>query len=178
MRIVTSVFALVLVGAAATATPAQAGKGRQNPAQVHENAKEEAVDALAAQAFKQADGNHNGVLSRSEAVGAEELLQAGIMNLVQQGTLGVPQGKKQGKNGKNQVKVQAPNGAAVFGAPPASDKKGKNVSLAEFKAYAHTLAQQTDAEWARMRATQMQARGRSGGRGRGMNWPNPPPVAP
>ncbi len=94
-------------------------KGRQNPDQLRENAKQEAVDQLAEQVFKEADGNHNHVLSRGESDGAEELLQTGIMNLVQQGVLGVPQRQHpgQGRNGKNQAPVQAPNGAAVFGRP-------------------------------------------------------------
>ena len=78
--------------------------------------------------------------------------------------------KGQGKNGKKKVQVQAPNGAAVFGPPPSTEtKKGKGTSLTEFKAYAHTTAQQADAEWAQTRAAQMAARG---GKGRGRRMQN------
>ncbi len=145
---------VLLVAADGVAVAQGVKKGRQNPAQLRENAKEEAVDRLAEQVFNEADGNHNHVLSRSESATADELLQNGIMSLVEQGVLGMPlqQGKGKGKNGKKQVQVQAPNGAAVFGPPPSTEtKKGKSISLNEFKAYAHTMAQQADAQWAETR---------------------------
>ncbi len=149
-------------------------KGRQNPAQLRENAKEEAVDKLAEDVFNQADGNRNHVLSRSELGNAEELLQNGIMSLVEQGVLGMPIQQKKGKNGKRQVQVQAPNGAAVFGPPPSTEpKKGKSTSLTEFKAFAHAEAQKADAQGAETRAAQTQQMGK--GRRRQMpNGPQPP----
>ncbi len=154
---------------------AQAAKQkRQNPAQVRENAKEEAIDRLAEDVFKQADGNHNHVLSKSEQARAEELLQAGLMGLVEQGILGMPVQQKKGKNGKRPVQVEAPNGAAVFGPPPSSEtKKGKGLPLDDFKAYVHTEAQKVDAEVAQNRASQMQQQGK------GRRRPNaglPPPA--
>jgi hypothetical protein len=170
-------WALLIVAAPGIALAQGGKKGRQNPAQVRENAKEEAIDQLAERVFNEADGNRNHVLSKSEAAAADELLQSGIMSLVEQGVLGMPakNQKGQGKNGKKQVQVQAPNGAAVFGPPPSTEtKKGKSTSLNEFKAYAHTQAQQADAQWAETRAAQMQARGN----GRGRRMPNMQQPAP
>ena len=170
-------ISLVLLAVTISAGQAEAAKkGQQNPAQVRENAKEEAIDRLADRVFSEADGNHNHVLSRSEQASADELLQAGIMSLVEQGTLGVPTQtpKGKGKNGKKQVQVQAPNGAAVFGPPPSTEtKKGKGVPLSEFKAYAHAEAQKADAEWAANRAAQIQARG---AKGRGKRLQNVQPA--
>jgi hypothetical protein len=163
---------VVLIAALPGMALAQGKKGRQNPALARENAKEEAIDQLAERVFKEADGNHNHVLSKSESATAEELLQSGIMNLVETGVLGMPVKNQQGKgkNGKKQPKVEAANGAAVFGPPPSTEpKKGKGISLNEFKAYAHTTAQQADAEWAQTRAAQMAARG---GKGRGKRMQN------
>ena len=77
-------------------------KSRANPALARENAGEEAIDQLAERVFKQADGNHNHVLKRSESATADELLQSGIMNLVETGVLGMPVKNQQGKGRKRQ----------------------------------------------------------------------------
>jgi hypothetical protein len=166
-------FRICSVGLAALAMvafagPAQAAKGnknnKQNQAQARENSKEESIDSVADQAFKQADRNHNDMLSRTEFQTAEELVTSGIMGLGQQGVLGQPQ--RPGRGGKQ---VQPPNGAAVFGVPAFANKN--RVSQAEFKAFAHGLAQEADANWAQFRAAQQQmGRGRYG-MGRGGNMP-------
>jgi hypothetical protein len=173
MRIARWISSVLLIAMVPSATSAQGAKNRRpNPGQAREDAKAQSIDQLAEQVYQQADRNHNQVLSRTEYKTADELLQNGIQSLAQQGILGQP-GRPPG--GAQQAKVKPPNGAAVFGAPPVANKN--RVTLAEFKAYAHTLAQEADTAWAQVRAT-MPGQGRGPmGRGRpmpGQNMPRPP----
>jgi hypothetical protein len=139
--------------------PARAADKKLTPAEQAQAAKMAKVDAVAKQAFTLADHNHNDILSKTEFPDAEEYLEEGLMQLGNQGVLGVVQ--------KGQAVPQTPDTKAMAGASTNLYKK-KTVSLSEFQLFARAMGAQADVVMAQNRAAYqayMQQMQKSRGRG-------------
>jgi hypothetical protein len=123
-------------------------------------AKMAKIDGVAKQAFTAADHNHNDILSKTEFPVAEEYLEEGLLQLGNEGVLGVVQ--------KGQPANSTPDTKAMAGASANLYKK-KTVSLSEFQLFARAMGAQADVVMAQNRAAYqayMQQMAKSRGRGR------------
>jgi hypothetical protein len=148
---------LLLIGVCIA--PAWAADKQLSAAEKAQAAKMAKVDAVAKQAFTLADHNHNDILSRTEFPDAEEYLEEGLMQLGNQGVLGVVP--------KGQAVPQNPDTKAMAGASTNLYKK-KTVSLSEFQLFARAMGTQADVVMAQNRAAYqayMQQMQKSRGRG-------------
>jgi len=152
------VAALVLVLAVAGPITRPANAARKERPAPPDAAYRSQVEALAEKIFKQADKNHNDVLNKHEYANADEFLEAGLVELGEQGVLGKPLAKGQ---------TAQPQAALVREATVPNASK---VSPDEFKAHAVAVAQQADEYFRQLQAMSAAQRKAMMSRGRGRRW--------
>lgn len=119
---------------------------KDTPAQKQQEVQAAAVDTLAQSIFASADRNHNQVLNKSEFQQAQELLDAEIAKLGQQGAIGQP--KKQ--SAQDIEKAENASASAEISANKLS--RSNKVTRAEFTYYVHSVVDEADQYWRQMRA--------------------------
>ncbi len=149
-------FVLTLAATAPMMRLEAAGKSKPLPPDA---AFRSQVDELAEKVIKDADRNHNQVLNKHEYVNADEMLEAGLMELGNQGVLGKPLTKGQ---------TVQPDAALVREATVPNPNK---VTPEEFKTHAHAVAQQADEYFRQLQAMSAAQRKAMMSRGnRGRRW--------